>query len=102
VSELTVDSSTTVPMEARPFCELRDTGLLWLINRVVFHPRGYALALVYDDRDNPHGNGGTVLGWQLHGDGQEPWSMGDPPLEAIALGAKTEDELFALTKEILR
>lgn len=97
----TVDSSTSPPMLARPMNELRDTGLLWLLNRVVFHPRGYALALVYDDRDNPHGSGGTVIGWRLHGDGTEPWSMGDPPPEFQAAGAKTEDELFALVKALM-
>ncbi|MGA5202746.1 hypothetical protein [Streptomyces variegatus] len=43
---------------ARPFAELRPTGLLWLINRVVFHPRGLALALHADDT-------GHVYGWSL-------------------------------------
>lgn len=52
--------------EGRPFAELRDHGLLWLINRTVFHPRGYALALhVRDD--------GAVTGWSLLGPGSEPW-----------------------------
>lgn len=50
--------------DPRPFSELRDSGLLWLINRTVFHPRGFALALV--------GYGGTA-GWRLHGDGTEVW-----------------------------
>lgn len=43
---------------ARPFAELRDSGLLWLINRVVFHPRGVALALHADET-------GRVYGWSL-------------------------------------
>lgn len=84
--------TTTHP---RPFSELRDVGLLWLVNRVVFHPRGYALALHYEDD-------GTVSGWSLMGDGTEPWSMGDPPPEdRIKYGAKTEDELFALVSDFL-
>jgi len=48
--------------------ELRDTGLLWLINRQVFHPRGYALVLVVD------GESDQVVGWELLGDGHEPWN----------------------------
>lgn len=48
--------------------ELRSTGLLWLINRVVFHPRGLALALTIADD-------GTIKGWSLLGDGTECWTM---------------------------
>lgn len=51
-----------------PLSELSDSGLLWLINRVVFHPRGFALAL-HADED------GTVTGWNLLGDGSEAWSF---------------------------
>lgn len=53
----------------RPFDELRDSGLLWLINASVFHPRGFALALHYE--------GGEAVGWSLVGDGTEPWQY-DP------------------------
>lgn len=42
--------------------DLIDDSLLWLINRTVFHPRGYALR--YDD-----GTGEFAL----IGDGTEPW-----------------------------
>ncbi|MFD3612375.1 hypothetical protein ACFWXA_30775 [Streptomyces atroolivaceus] len=43
----------------RPPTDLVGSGLLWLINRTTFHPRGLALALRMDE-------GGTqVLGWQL-------------------------------------
>lgn len=49
----------------RPFHELSESGLLWLINRAVFHPRGFALALVRQ--------GGVLVGWRLLGDGSEPW-----------------------------
>ncbi|MGQ4469313.1 hypothetical protein ACN6K6_000615 [Streptomyces violaceoruber] len=41
----------------RPFLDLSDSGLLWLINRVVFHPRGVALALYQE--------GDAALGWTL-------------------------------------
>lgn len=50
---------------ARPLSELRDSGLLWLINRIVFHPHGLTLAVVT-------GEGGAIVGWQLIGDGSEP------------------------------
>jgi hypothetical protein len=56
----------------RPFSELRDEGLLWLINVSVFHPRGFALAVHLDDFDN-------VTGWSLLGDGSEAWVMADGP-----------------------
>jgi hypothetical protein len=42
--------------------DLEKDSLLWLINRVVFHPRGYALT--YD----PETGEFTLLG-----DGTEPW-----------------------------
>jgi len=89
-------------MTERPFSDLRATGLLWLINRVVFHPRGWALALHFADG----GEGGAYkdcTGWSLMGDGTEPWSMGDPsPEDQAKYGAKTEDELFALVEALLR
>lgn len=83
-------------MSGRPFAELRDTGLLWLINRVVFHPRGYALGLHFDLDLN-------CIGWSLLGDGSEPWSMGPDPTddERKLLDAKPEVELFALVKALL-
>ncbi|MGW4757743.1 hypothetical protein [Streptomyces chartreusis] len=58
----------------RPISELRDSGLLWLINRTVFHPRGLALALAF-------GEAGEVTGWRLIGDGSEPmwFSPDDEP-----------------------
>ena len=86
---------------ARPFAELRDTGLLWLLwllNRVVFHPRGYALALHFEGQLPVLGE---CTGWSLQGNGSEPWSMGDPPPELQALGAPTEGELFARVQALL-
>lgn len=55
---------------SRPLSELRETGILWLINRVVFHPRGYALALTVEED-------GTVSGWSIQGDGSEPWCFSE-------------------------
>lgn len=54
-----MDSSGLEANEAlQPLSELRGSGLLWLINRVVFHPRGLALALYQEE-------GGEITGWQL-------------------------------------
>lgn len=53
----------------RPFSELRESGLLWLINATALHPRGVALALVMDEA-------GAVIGWELLGAGaDEPWQF---------------------------
>lgn len=43
----------------RPFADLMDAGLLWLINATVFHPRGVALSL-HVDRET-----GVATGWSL-------------------------------------
>jgi hypothetical protein len=63
------------------FDALRSTGLLWLINASVFHPRGFALALTMRD--------GRAVGWSLLGDGSEPWRFGDDT-----------DSLFAAAEEL--
>lgn len=69
--------------QPRAFAELRDVGLLWLINRVVLHPRGYALGLTIDAAT------GEALGWWLFGDGTEPWNYpeGDEPEQFAAVEA---------------
>jgi hypothetical protein len=59
-------------VSARPFSELRDSGLLWLINTTVLHPRGFGLALHY-----PHLNATEPDGWVLNGDGTEAWVFED-------------------------
>lgn len=56
------------PRPLRPFSDLRDTGMLWLINRVVFHPRGFALAIQRDDN-------GDAVGWAMQGMGDEVWTF---------------------------
>jgi hypothetical protein len=57
--------------DGNPWDELRTTGLLWLINSSVFHPRGYQFGLVYDAVT------GACTGWTLDGDGTEPWIFPD-------------------------
>lgn len=67
--------------KVRPFSELRDSGLLWLINRTVFHPRGYAFCLVIQD--------GEAVGWQMLGDGSEPWTLGVEELDQFTAAEAT-------------
>lgn len=68
-----------------PLAGLRDKGLLWLINRVVFHPRGYAIGVDYrvtlDPATGEKQTVGEPIGWLLLGDGSEVWTMGDDPPE---------------------
>lgn len=64
----------TVRHDGKPvfdFRRLSEYGVLWLINRAVFHPRGFALSLVYSDED---GNTDPV-GWRIEGDGSEVWTF---------------------------
>lgn len=58
--------------------DLRDDGVLWMVNRTVFHPRGYALAVDEEGK------------LSLMGDGTEPWSydLREPD------GTDREDDLF--------
>lgn len=77
-----VDTRVEIPQaDIRPLAELRTSGLLWLINRVVFHPRGFAVALHATDA-------GEVVGWQLLGDGGEVWSFSEEADEASFLVAE--------------
>lgn len=70
-----------------------DTGLLWLINRACFHPRGYALALHYRADPATGGTDPNPVGWSIldSGDGT-PWRYG----EDLA-----EDEAYALVERLL-
>lgn len=72
-------TETTVP-DALGWEELQSSGLLWLFNTSVLHPRGYALSIVR--------LGGQMVGWRLLGDGSEPWTFadGDTDLEFAAVG----------------
>lgn len=76
--------------EVRSFDDLRDSGLLWLINTTVFHPRGYAIGLHYT---GPNGTG-VADGWQLFGHGAERIAY-DESEEARL------DMLFDKVKELL-
>lgn len=63
-----------------PVVDLRADGVLWMVNKTVFHPRGFALAI-----DTETG----VL--TLMGDGTEPWTYEH----------SIEDECFAAFTALL-
>jgi hypothetical protein len=44
--------------------DLRSDGILWMLNKTIFHPRGYALSINPDTGD-----------LALVGDGTEPWAF---------------------------
>lgn len=71
--------------DPRPFEDLPDSGVLWAINRTLFHPRGYALAVQFDDD-------GAATGWMILGDGAEVWAFDDD----------TDDEKFLAFEDTLR
>lgn len=77
------------PDPGRPMSELADSGLLWLINAAVFHPRGYALTLAADLAT------GEVVGWALAGDGRAPWRYDDDGGQAQARFEAAEATLAA-------
>lgn len=77
--------SDVTSMRQRPFEDLSDSGVLWAINRVLFHPRGYALTLVFNEE-------GAATGWYIQGLGKEVWSFDE----------RTDDERFAAFEETLQ
>lgn len=66
--------------------DLRADGLLWLINRTVFHPRGYALGM--DD-----GKATGRVAFTLYGDGSEPWRF--------EISDEVENALFEATIRVM-
>jgi hypothetical protein len=72
--------------------DLRADGLLWAINRVLLHPRGFALGVGVED-------GQATGDLRLYGDGSEPWryaSENDNLSDAV-----DEDGLFAAFEALL-
>ena len=78
----------------RPFEELRDEGLLWLINATVFHPRGYALAMHHDDK-------GHATGWSIVGDGAERWTYAEEQITPEGKMSDLLDEQFLRAKRFM-
>lgn len=65
-------------MTRYPLSDIRTRGLLAVLNAEYFHPRGYALSLVLED------GGEDPIGFQVWGDGSEPWTYGDPIDDKLA------------------
>ena len=59
---------------ARSWRELQSSGMLRYLNELSLWPQGYALALIADDE-------GTILGWNVVGDGAEPIESGHPDVD---------------------
>jgi hypothetical protein len=69
--------------KGRPFYEMRETGVMWAINRVLFHPRGFALSFAVEKGTE------NVTGWQIVGHGNEvvAFTNGDEDVEFEAFTA---------------
>ena len=70
---MTDEPAATTDPAPRSFRELRDTGILWAINRHIFHPRGLALALEWPAGANPDTD--EPNGWVMLGDRSEVWAF---------------------------
>lgn len=70
----------TMPTEVGIPVDLRDDGFLWLINTVVFHPRGFALAWSPSAKD-----------FRLLGDGSDRWRFSEE-------SEPSNDDLWAATE----
>jgi len=73
----------------------RESGLLWLVNTSVLHPRGRAIAIHVDKNDQP-------VGMSIVGDGSEPWCFGLDAEDAFAAHVRTEQERERVWSPLLR
>lgn len=85
------DPTGPFPIEA-----LLDTGMIWLINRVVFHPRGFRLAL-HISGTGAENEDHKVIGWGLEPElsGETAWFA---PEDDIRLFKTAEATLAAARK----
>jgi hypothetical protein len=61
-----------------PFESARSTGLLWAINKVLMHPRGFALTWEYPESATPEEivlGAVAPCGFSVAGDGTEAWQF---------------------------
>ena len=83
------------PESGRPFSEMKTRGVLWLLNRVAFHPRGFALCFHYPDgvaRERIESGEIPPTGWSIIGNGKEVFTFGLDP---------EEDDLFDAVEVLL-
>lgn len=65
-----------------PMTDFRGRGVLWMLNRVVFHPRGFAIGLHWADDvtvEQIEANEVEPIGFSIQGDGKEVWAFGQEP-----------------------
>lgn len=55
-------------LKMMPFSEMSEKGVLWFINRMAFHPLGFALTFMLEED-------GSISGWCIQGDGTECWTF---------------------------
>lgn len=103
-----LDTLPVLPLEA-----LRSRGVLWAINRTLFHPRGFALGLAYPDDATLsaiEAHEVEPIGFRLYGDGSEPWKFADRSIAsmegvtvepAVLERLVDEDEAFRCFEELL-
>lgn len=65
--------------ETRPMEELGQSGLLWLINKTVFIPRGFVLSVQIND---------DKAMWTLFGNGTQILSFGEADEDALLAAAE--------------
>ena len=70
VSVKSITGDKLSEQEREALARFRDTGLMWLVNTSLLHPRGFALALELT-------GDGIPLGLSVVGDGSEPWAYDD-------------------------
>lgn len=71
------------PEQREGIREFRDSGMLWLVNTAVMHPRGYAIAVTVAED-------GTPLVLSVVGDGTEPWCFDSDSVESFHAHVITE------------
>jgi hypothetical protein len=67
ILEQAIPSEDPVSSAPMNWSSLADSGALWAINRLVFNPMGFSLALRYEEQ--------RAIGWVLVGDGAAPVQM---------------------------
>lgn len=67
-----------------------EDGVLWALNRTLFHPRGFALG--YDDKEHI---------FVLYGDGNEPWQYAESVSDVEQVKFDQFEALLARAKEAL-
>ncbi len=47
--------------------DFRNAGLVWAINKSLFHPYGFSMEVKFNDKT------GEIVGWDITGDGSKPF-----------------------------